>query len=72
MRPLEAGGSLHPLPSGTCKDTWGFAASLSWATLGTGLSAAETEIGVLQEAKERVAHTWFLITQSHFYILFGY
>lgn len=30
MRPLEAGGSLHPLPSGTCKDTWSSAASLSW------------------------------------------
>lgn len=35
-RPLEAGGWLHPLPSGTYKDTWGLTASQSWGDFGNG------------------------------------
>lgn len=69
-RPLEAGGSMHPVPSGTCKDTWGFAALLSWEDFGNVAFSSRNK--VLQEAKERVAHPWFLICQSHFYIVFGY
>lgn len=42
-RPLEAGGSLLPVPSGTCKDTWGFAALLSWEDSENVASAAEIE-----------------------------
>lgn len=68
MRSLEASGWLHPLPSGTCQGTWGGVTALSW---GDFLLAEATEIRVLQESKDRMVHTWLLITQSHFYILFG-
>lgn len=61
MKPQEACGLLRPLPApGVLK------LPCPGVILGMGLLTAETEIGVLQEA------TWFLITQSHLYILFGY
>lgn len=70
IRPLEAGGSMLPVPSGTCKDTWAFAALQSWEDCGN--VAFSSRNRVPQGDKERVAHPWFLVCQSHFYILFGY